>query len=290
MKNRSFVLTALAGASACALVAPAFAQPPAAGPAPDTVDWNGPYVGLNLGWTGANSQARPGSATTNQLTGVSAGAGPVGVPPATFPTAQMNYSTSSVTGGGQVGYNHQMGHVVVGLEGDMDAVGGRARQFSSYALPATALTSANTVTINRSTEPNWTATIRGRVGWATGPVLVYGTGGLALADVRQSAFYTYTPTVTAAVAAANPGTSFGPFANGSSAGSVLTGWTIGGGAEYAVNHAVSIGAEYRHADYGHSTYFLGSGAPGATSEAARIGFADDQVLAKVNFRFGPGMF
>jgi outer membrane immunogenic protein len=290
MKTLSFVVASLAGASGCALGLPALAQPPAAGPAPDTADWNGPYVGLNLGWTGANSQARAGSATTNQLTGVSAGAGPVSVPSASFPTAQMNYSSDGVSGGGQVGYNRQMGHVVVGLEGDMEAVGGRARQFSSYALPATALTSANTVTIDRATDPNWTASVRGRVGWATGPVLLYGTGGLALADVRQSAFYTYAPTVTAAVAAANPGTTLGPFANGSSAQSVLTGWTVGGGAEYRLNRAVSIGAEYRHADYGHSTYFLGSGGPGAISEAARIGFADDQVLAKVNFRFGPTMF
>jgi opacity protein-like surface antigen len=92
------------------------------------------------------------------------------------------------------------------------------------------------------------------------------------------------------VAAANPGTTFGPFANASSNDSTLTGWTVGGGAEYRVNHAVSVGAEYRHSDYGSPGYFLGSGAPGATSESTRIGFTDDQVLAKVNFHFGPGIF
>lgn len=290
MKTFSFALAALAGAGVCALGFAASAQP--AGPPPDsgTVDWNGPYVGVNAGWSGAATQAGPGVATTQQLTGVSAGAGPVTVPPATFPTARMDYSSSSFAGGGQVGYNHQMGHVVVGLEADMDGTNGRSRQFSSYALPATALTTANTTTIDRFTEPNWTATIRGRVGWASGPVLFYGTGGLALADVRQSAFYTNTPTATPAVAAANPGTTFGPFANASSADSTLTGWTVGGGAEYRVNRAVSIGAEYRHSDYGSPGYFLGSGGPGATSESTRIGFTDDQVLAKVNFHFGPGMF
>jgi outer membrane immunogenic protein len=290
MKSFSFVTAAVAGVGACALALPALAQPSGPGPAPGTVDWNGPYVGLNVGWNGAGSQAGPGSATTNQLTGVSAGAGPVTVPPATFPTARMDFGSSSWAGGGQVGYNHQMGHIVVGLEGDLDGVGGRAHQFSSYALPATALTTANAVGIDRFTDPNWTASIRGRVGWATGPVLFYGTGGLAIADVRQSAFYSYAPTVTPAVAAANPGSAFGPFSNAASADSTLTGWTVGAGAEYAVNHAISIGAEYRHSDYGNPGYALGAGGAGDTAEATRIGFTDDQVVAKVNFHFGPGIF
>jgi len=286
MKNASLIAAALAGAGACSLAVQAMAQPP--GPPPDIADWNGPYVGLNAGWNGANSQAGPGRATTQQLTGVSAGAGPVSVPPASFPTARMDYGSSSWAGGGQVGFNHQMGHLVVGLEGDMDAVGGRARQFSSYALPATALTTGGTVSIDRFTDPNWTASLRGRVGWATGPVLLYGTGGLALADVRQSAFYAYAPSVTNAVSAANPGTSFGPYANAGSADSTLTGWTVGGGAEYRINPAISIGAEYRHSDYGSPGYFLGAAGPGDTSEHTRIGYANDQVLAKVNFHFGPG--
>src|ERR1700761_5541416 len=118
MKMFSFALAALAGAGACAMAFAASAQP--APPPPDTVDWNGPYVGVNAGWEGAASQAGPGVATTQQLTGVSAGAGAVSVPPATFPTRRMDYSSSSFAGGGQVGYNHQIGHVVLGLEGDMD--------------------------------------------------------------------------------------------------------------------------------------------------------------------------
>ena len=113
---------------------------------------------------------------------------------------------------------------------------------------------------------------------------------LAIADVKEGAAYGYAPTTTAAVATANPGVAYGPYSNYASRDNVLTGWTVGAGAEWALNRQVSIGAEYRHADYGHSTYDFGSGAPDTTSEAARIGFTDDQVLAKVNFRFGPGMF
>jgi outer membrane immunogenic protein len=287
MPSFSLTTTALAGAAAFAFAVPALAQP---APASDTVDWTGPYVGLNVGWTGSGNQATPGTATTNQLTGVSAGAGAVTVPPATFPTSRMDYSSDGLAGGGQVGYNKQFGHIVFGLEGDMDGVSGRSGQFANYSLPATGLTSANAVAIGHFAQPNWTSTIRGRVGYAMGKLMVYGTGGLAIADVRQQAFYSYTPTTTAAVATANPGATFGPYSNFGTRDNTLTGWTVGAGAEWALNKQVSIGAEYRHSDYGNSTYNFGSSAPDTTSEAARLGFTDDQVLAKVNFRFGPGMF
>jgi outer membrane immunogenic protein len=288
MKSFSFVTTALAGGMAFALAGAAAAQPSDA--SSGTVNWSGVYVGLNTGWNSANTRADPGSATTQQLTGVSAGAAPVTVPPVTFPTRQMNYGTSGWAAGGQVGFNHQMGHIVLGLEGDMDAVNGHAFQASSYQLPATALTTSpgTTVDIERFTAPKWTSTVRGRVGWAMGRALIYGTGGLAIADVRQSAAYNYSPGVTPAVAAANPGTSFGGTSNFGDRDSILTGWTVGGGAEWALNRGVSVGAEYRHSDYGKSTYDFGGAGPGQTSEAARLGFTDDQVLAKVNFRFGPG--
>jgi opacity protein-like surface antigen len=286
MKSFSFVTIALLGASGLALIA----CPAAAQPAAPSVDWSGVYVGANVGWNSSATQVRPSNATTNQLTGLSNGAGAVTVPAATFPTSQMDFSDQSWAAGGQVGVNKQRGNVVFGLEGDMDALGGRARQFSSYALPATGLTTGSTVGIDRQTDPNWSASLRGRVGWATGNVLFYGTGGLALTDVRQSALYSYAPTAGAGVAAANPGANLGPFANGASADNTLVGWTVGGGAEYAINKQISIGAEYRHSDYGTTTFgFVAPGA-GATEENAPFHVSDDQVLAKINYKFAGGLF
>src|SRR5580704_13059607 len=171
MKLFSFVTIALLGASGLALIA----CPAAAQPAAPSVDWSGVYVGANVGWNSSATQVRPSNATTNQLTGLSNGAGAATVPAATFPTSQMDFSDQSWAAGGQVGVNKQRGNVVFGLEGDMDALGGRARQFSSYALPATGLTTGSTVGIDRQTDPNWSASLRGRVGWATGNVLFYGT-------------------------------------------------------------------------------------------------------------------
>lgn len=284
MKSVSFVTIALAGAASLGLAGAASAQP-----AGGTANWNGFYVGLNTGYNSANTSTSS-VATTNQLTGVSAGAGPLTVAPTTYPTARMDYSTPNWAGGGQIGFNKQMGHIVLGLEGDVDDVGGHVNQFSSYALHSTALTTGGGVTINRFTDPSFSSTVRGRVGWAQGPILFYATGGLAIAGMDQSAIYTYSPRTTAAVAAANPGVAYGPYANLGANDSVRTGWTVGGGVEWALNRAVSIGAEYRHMDFGDSTYYLGSNAADSTHELARIGETDDQVLAKVNFRFGNWSF
>ena len=73
------------------------------------------------------------------------------------------------------------------------------------------------------------ATLRGRAGFAIDRMLLYGTGGVAFADLHDRASYTYSPAVTNAVATANPGVSYGPYTSGGGASGVRTGWTAGGG-------------------------------------------------------------
>jgi outer membrane immunogenic protein len=287
MKSLSFAAPAVAGAIGIALSAGQASAQPAPS---DQYDWTGVYVGLNTGWNGQTTHANPSNVTVNQLSGVNNGTGTVTVPATTFGAPGSNFSSSSWTGGGQVGFQKQSGSLVFGVEGDMDAVGGHASEAGSFALPATGLTTGSTVTIDRFTQPEWTSSIRGRLGWAMGRALFYGTGGLAIEDVRQSAAYGYSPTVTAAVATTNPGATFGPFSNGASSENVLTGWTLGAGGEFALNRAVSLGLEYRYSDYGHTTYNFTSAGADTVSEASRLGLTDNQVLAKINFRFGNGMF
>ena len=59
-------------------------------------------------------------------------------------------------GGGQVGFNYQMRQWVFGVEADVSAASG---------------------------DLNWTSTLAGRFGWATGPWLIYGKVGGAWANV-----------------------------------------------------------------------------------------------------------
>ena len=278
----TLLLTAAAGALAAAA---AQAQPSDNG----TTNWDGVYVGANAGYNWANTEVDPSRATVNQLTGVNNGTGTVTVGPTNFTTARIDNNVGSGAWGGQIGVNRQAGSFVYGLEGDMNALYGHRAQSSSYALPPTALTTSNSEQVTRFTDPHWMASLRGRAGWAVGPMLLYGTGGVAWEDARQGVVYTYTPTVTGAVATANPGTTFGPYSNGSSRDSVRTGWTLGGGAEWALSRGISVGAEYRHSDFGHQTQFQGSTGPNATFQTTRMGLTDDSLLAKVNFRFGAGL-
>ena len=75
--------------------------------------------------------------------------------------------------GGQVGYNHQIGHVVWGLEGDMAWTGfSEGREFDLRDNYVKA-------------QMDWLATLRGRLGVASGNGMAYVTGGLALAQVSH---------------------------------------------------------------------------------------------------------
>jgi opacity protein-like surface antigen len=291
MKSAAFGAPALAGAVGLALSAgTAFAQPDNGPPPQGEYDWSGVYVGLNAGWNDLATHADSSTVTVNQLSGVNAGSGTVTVPPTTFQADRMRFSRSSWSGGGQVGWQKQSGHLVLGVEGDMDSLGGHGSLAAAYALPGTALTTGSDVSLERFTRPNWDASLRGRIGYAFGPALIYGTGGLAVADVTESALYGYSPTVTPAVATANPGVAYGPYANYASNEAAHTGWTVGAGGEFAVNRAVSLGLEYRYSDYGKPTYAFVSDGPDSVSETPAIRLTDSQVLAKLNFHFGPGVF
>jgi len=84
---------------------------------------------------------------------------------------------SSWVGGVQAGYNWQRGSWVYGLEADISAM--RLKSEMNTLVPAAPPSSANT-----SGDVDWYGTIRGRVGWASGPLLFYGTGGLAYGRVE----------------------------------------------------------------------------------------------------------
>src|SRR5579862_327700 len=91
-----------------ASVVPAGAQAP-----PGVVNWGGPYVGLSLG---GDWGQLPGSVS---IAPTAAGAVP-GSPAAAGGTRHLSGSTNAaVTGGGQAGYNYQIDHFVLGVEGDI---------------------------------------------------------------------------------------------------------------------------------------------------------------------------
>jgi opacity protein-like surface antigen len=237
MRHLSYA--AVAAGVLLASIVPASAQTP--------VIWGGPYGGLSLG---ADFGHFPGTATAAPAGAFHGG------------TVDLNnHWDTSITGGGQVGYNFQFNNLVLGVEGDMKGGGPSA---------GTALTGGNF-----HADSDWNASVRGRVGYAYNQFLFYGTGGVAFANVGLQANY----------ASPAPGVSGGSASNSTT----LVGGTYGGGLEYAVTPNISAGVEFRHSDYGGAHLSMGS-APVAAGVSApvttKIDLHDDVALFKVNYRFG----
>jgi len=103
--------------------------------------WTGFYAGVNAGY-GWGSQKGSASANYGSLDG-----------------AQV---------GGAVGYNYQMGQIVLGMEGDMDWSNAKNTN-GAYVSKQTSI-----------------GTVRGRIGYAVDRVLLFTTGGYAGANIERT--------------------------------------------------------------------------------------------------------
>lgn len=170
----------------------------------------------------------------------------------------FTYDRSNVIGGIHVGANWQWNQWVIGIEGSVDD----ADVSQTFVVGTCPLFCANLSTTKIGVQ----GSVRGRLGIAFDRVLIYGTGGVTFADITN----TYDSTAFG-----------GGFA---SIGEIRTGWTAGGGAQYAVTDNWSVRAEYRHTDFGDvvdrsSVAFL------ATSSVTRHA-VEDQVQVGFSYRFG----
>jgi outer membrane immunogenic protein len=163
-----------------------------------------------------------------------------------------------VIGGGHVGYNLQIGQWVVGLEGTVDGTSVSGTRTSAGGLTMT-------------THADVQGSIRARLGVAFDRVLIYGTGGAAFAGITNN--YTDTTGAATGVAGTHEGIS-----------KTRTGWTVGGGLEYAVTNNWSIRAEYRYSDFGRSPDF-----PFSATTLGTVSFThhltESQVQAGVSYKF-----
>jgi outer membrane immunogenic protein len=243
--------------------------PPAPASLPVAIsDWTGFYVGLNAG--GAWASADPNTSTSC-------------VPALGFPMSYVrcidtplvdaagtgSMSSSSFTGGGQIGYNWQSNNTVLGVEVDFDSLHIRASRQGSHLY--TGLGSGFTVTNSVSTD--WLFTARGRLGWAFNNLLAYATGGLALTNLGAANTF-QDPLVTATW---NTSTD-------------KVGWTVGGGLEWALNRNWSVKAEYlyvKFASINASGFIVATTPPPGYANA--IGTSTDLTAhiarAGVNYKF-----
>jgi len=153
-------------------------------------------------------------------------------------------TTDSFLGGTQIGLNYQNGPWVFGVEAD-------SRRRGVDFIGANGLDLSNF-----RSEQGWIGTLRPRAGVAADNWLLYGTGGIAYSTGDDTRF---------------------------SAGTQpRTGWTVGGGVEYAPAKQWSLGLEYLYADFGKSGQSRANfSTPGSPNED------HSQILrGRLNYRFG----
>jgi outer membrane immunogenic protein len=267
----------LAGAALGVFAAPAMAADMALkAPAPYPYLWNGFYAGLNAGYADEQSTF---TTAANFTPDIALGA-PAGVSEGLATLSSGRIVTSNgmgFIGGGQVGYNVQLGKLwVVGLEADIQGKTGTSSGSvaAGQTVAGTAVTSVQTV----SAKTDWLGTVRGRFGILLTPTwLVYFTGGLAYGDNNANSTL------------AQSGAGF----FGSGAGSLSTtriGGTFGAGLEWMFARNWSAKAEYLFYDLGTTnfTFAARSGAfvtPVYQTVTNSVHFEGNIVRAGVNYHF-----
>ncbi|MEP7030225.1 MAG: outer membrane protein [Pseudolabrys sp.] len=177
-------------------------------------NWTGLYVGLNAGYSWGRQDVTL-------------------MPAGTVNSPKLN----GFIGGGQIGYNWQMNQLVLGLEADFQGSGQKGD--GNFIIPASdpcaplASCPVPASAVAYTAKLDWFGTVRGRLGYAMDRWLPYITGGWAFGRGSIS------------------GTSTGGIASTFSGSRTYSGWTVGGGLEYAFTNNWSAKAEYLYIDFGN---------------------------------------
>jgi opacity protein-like surface antigen len=155
--------------------------------------------------------------------------------------------------GGQAGYNFQTGQFVWGVEGEAGFSNARgAKACSIQGLLYSCEDNVETL-----------GSLTGRFGYTWGRALFYAKGGWAFGEVKTGTHLNFVG--TGEVSSTN----------------WESGWTLGGGMEFALTNRWSAKAEYMHYEFPRDTFTV---AQNATSNATTSG---DTVRIGLNYHFGP---
>jgi len=274
---RKIILTAAAAlglistnADAADLRMPVKAPPPVAAA---VSTWTGFYIGVNGGYSWGRSRNTGAFVTSPGGVAIVGGAG----------TALGNgFDLNGGLAGGQIGYNWQMSNWLIGLEGDGQWASERGSSTFLCAAPVlggclpglTFIPPGATGTSGTITQKiDAFGTFRGRLGWLVTPeVLLYGTGGLAVGDVR-------TNLTLAGFTAAGA-----PVAVAASGSTTRLGWTAGAGIEAMFARNWSAKIEYLYMDLGSFNSTVALVPPGiALNVNSKV--TDNILRAGINYHF-----
>jgi outer membrane immunogenic protein len=251
---------------------PAYTPPP---PVP-VYTWSGCYAGASAGFSNGRADGNTTTAGSQSL-----GEGPGGRNVVLLGGQQTRgeFDMSGFIGGFQGGCNYQVGAWVIGFEGDGSATNKEGQAFP-IVNRVIAGTDAGFLAVNPNSvvelQERWLVTARGRLGW-TGwwdKTMIYVTGGGAWAKMDHSRTILGAQTVT-----------------GFTASDTISGWTVGGGAEYALGYGWSVKGEYLYVDFGDfspttSCFAVGPGCPlGLTTNTTFNHLRDHVFRAGMNYKF-----
>ena len=242
------------------------------------VSWTGLYVGVSAG-------DNFGSSNLNVVASPLAASGDLGAAAAVSGAATSGLGNfGGFIGGGQVGYNWQLGDeqsgrkkFVAGIEADIQGTGGAGNTWPlSNGAPST-LVPANNISgsVATSYSLDYIGTVRTRVGYLLTPsLLAYGSGGLAYGQANLI-------TQTSLFAAAPSGALAGFAAGSANYSNLLVGWTAGGGMEWMFHPNWSVKAEYLYYDLGA----VSTSGPVAGTSPSGAPFAAFTLASQASARF-----
>lgn len=221
-------------------------------------NWGGWYAGAQVG--GAWGTSDVSNAFIN-------GTAPIANQQA-FAAAAPQLSPTGFSGGGQIGYNHQVDRWLFGIEADAGYTGLRQSRAAMAPFPAGSLTTTSSV------GSDWMVTLRPRAGYAVDRTLFYLTGGLALTDLKFASSYADTTGQSAT----------------SGFSKTKVGWIAGAGIEHAFTKNWTAKVEYLYADFGKQSVtspVAGGGAPNGLI-AQDVDLKTNTVRGGLNYHFsGP---
>src|SRR5262249_58629288 len=222
----SSALAALVASPAMAADLPAKAPPPVVA----AYGWTGWHVGVSAGYGSGDDILLSGD-PVNIFNAFNTGAAP----------NVIADDQRGFIGGGNIGYDWQSGKFVFGVEADISGTDiHKTEDLVVLGLGVPRF-------LHGEQRLDWLATFRGRLGISPADrLLAYVTGGLAVGHAKAAINFTTTvPNNIPACIAANIGVCVG-----AADSSTETGWTVGGGVQYALWSNWTIGAEYLHYDLG----------------------------------------
>jgi outer membrane immunogenic protein len=258
-----FLASILAASRATAADLPVRTEAPAYYPAVSPIyDWGGGYIGINGGYAFGQSQWGADALNPSPL------------------TSTGNFNVNGGMAGVTAGVSGQWGAWVVGAEGDFDWQGLRGTSNSPYC---TSLITSNAATtppataagLSCRTASTWLGTFRGRFGYAWDRVLVFGTAGIAGANVQTG------------LNGLPPQTNFD------------FGWTAGAGVEVAFADHWTFKVEYLFVDLGKvscnhgyscgydaAAFTVGATTTPAVNSNSSVKLNENLIRVGLNFKWG----